>query len=582
MGKLQPGVNDLETWCKKNGREELLQEWDYDKNEGLTPKDISYGSRTKHWWKCKDCNNLFLQTPNSRTTGHGCPNCACTRQKKAEIKTRIHNGKSLYDFCINNNLRYILNEYSDTKNKYSTKEITYGSRQKVWWHCQRCGQDYMATPNSKTQGMKCPVCAGKIVIKGYNDFASQCPELLNEWDYNKNTSILPENITIGSNRQVWWVCKKGHSWKTSPNSRVKNGSGCKICAGNRVSFPEKAIYYYIKQLFPLAKENYQPIWLHPKEIDIYVPELNTAIEYDGIAFHKNKISKDSEKSLKCIQNKVRLIRVREYGLPPDKLSENILISKSPVTDDILSETICILLKLLYVDKIDVNVSHDAAKIIDMIDKNIKEQSLHAYIDKHPEYHYLINEWDVVKNGNLTTYDITPFSNHKVSWICTTCNTQWIATPGSRIHGCGCPECAKRKQIETRVHNYAIKNSAILKAPALIKDWHPYLNGDKGLVDYSASSKQKVWWKCSVCGYEWQATIQNRVNGYGCPKCKIKRMQKQVLNIDTNQKFDSIKSAAKNINLSEQYLGKCIKKGKICGGYHWKFYEEKGEENDGKE
>ena len=32
-----------------------------------------------------------------------------------------------------------------------------------------------------------------------------------------------------------------------------------------------------------------------------------------------------------------------------------------------------------------------------------------------------------------------------------------------------------------------------------------------------NSNKKVWWKCCN-GHEWQATINSRNNGAGCPVC----------------------------------------------------------------
>ncbi len=70
------------------------------------------------------------------------------------------------------------------------------------------------------------------LIQGINDLASQCPELLKEWDYEKNV-ISPEEITPGSNRKVWWLCEKGHSWEANISNR-KKGRGCPFCSGKRV------------------------------------------------------------------------------------------------------------------------------------------------------------------------------------------------------------------------------------------------------------------------------------------------------------------------------------------------------------
>ena len=51
MGRLIQGVNDLETYCKEHPEmAHLLNEWDYEKNEGLTPHTVNVGSPNKVWW----------------------------------------------------------------------------------------------------------------------------------------------------------------------------------------------------------------------------------------------------------------------------------------------------------------------------------------------------------------------------------------------------------------------------------------------------------------------------------------------------------------------------------------------------
>ena len=77
----------------------------------------------------------------------------------------------------------------------------------------------------------CPICAGKVVIPGVNDFASQHPELLPEWDYSNNGEG-PEQYTSGHNKAVNWICKRGHRWSATIPNRIK-GSGCPYCAGQR-------------------------------------------------------------------------------------------------------------------------------------------------------------------------------------------------------------------------------------------------------------------------------------------------------------------------------------------------------------
>lgn len=100
-------------------------------------------------------------------------------------------------------------------------EVTSGSKCKVWWICPK-GHSYQADVNKRT-GKKptgCPYCSGRKILRGYNDLATRYPTIVEEWDYEKNI-ILPTAIGSGSNRKVWWKCKKcGREWEATPNKRV--------------------------------------------------------------------------------------------------------------------------------------------------------------------------------------------------------------------------------------------------------------------------------------------------------------------------------------------------------------------------
>ena len=53
-------------------------------------------------------------------------------------------------------------------------------------------------------------------------------KLFKEWHPTKNLDLKPENVTRASATKIWWMCKQGHSWKTSVHNRSK-GSGCPFC-----------------------------------------------------------------------------------------------------------------------------------------------------------------------------------------------------------------------------------------------------------------------------------------------------------------------------------------------------------------
>ena len=54
-------------------------------------------------------------------------------------------------------------------------------------------------------------------------------------------------------------------------------------------------------------------------------------------------------------------------------------------------------------------------------------------------------------------------------------------------------------------------------PELVGDFHPSRNGDLDPRELTPSSRRRVWWMCAR-GHEWQARIDNRAAGTGCPTC----------------------------------------------------------------
>ena len=47
------------------------------------------------------------------------------------------------------------------------------------------------------------------------------PQLVKEWDYEKNGSLTPMDVSCSSGYKVWWKCPKGHSYKAAIFSRAK-------------------------------------------------------------------------------------------------------------------------------------------------------------------------------------------------------------------------------------------------------------------------------------------------------------------------------------------------------------------------
>ncbi|MGM9619259.1 MAG: zinc-ribbon domain-containing protein [Oscillospiraceae bacterium] len=143
--------------------------------------------------------------------------------------------ETLRDYCGRAGKTELLCQWHPSRNGALTPgDLTYGSRQKVWWRCEN-GHEWRAAVYARTGGAGCPVCAGKQVQAGVNDLASQRPELAAQWHAEKNGGLTPDAVPLGSHRRVWWRCENGHEWQAVVKSRA-GGCGCPVCA-NRVLLP---------------------------------------------------------------------------------------------------------------------------------------------------------------------------------------------------------------------------------------------------------------------------------------------------------------------------------------------------------
>ena len=109
----------------------------------------------------------------------------------------------------------------------------------VWWKCLAKGHEWQAAIHTRATGIGCPYCANQK-IGSDNNLAILRPDLLREWNYEKNVHISPQEIAINSKKKVWWKCiEKGHEWEALTGNRAR-GSGCPYCSG-RVLTPENSL-----------------------------------------------------------------------------------------------------------------------------------------------------------------------------------------------------------------------------------------------------------------------------------------------------------------------------------------------------
>lgn len=129
--------------------------------------------------------------------------------------------------------------WDEKRNTEDPTSLSAGSHKKVWWKCTNANHSWDAEVKTVNKGSRCKYCYGKKVLPGYNDMATLRPDLLEIWDYQKNTAS-PTDIAPNANRDKrHWLCKKyGHEWSATPNSLASTvasgGSGCPVCSGKTV------------------------------------------------------------------------------------------------------------------------------------------------------------------------------------------------------------------------------------------------------------------------------------------------------------------------------------------------------------
>ena len=251
---------------------EIASEWDFNKNNGLTPDMVTATSGRKVWWQCEKGHEWEALISNRTRAKSGCPYCA---GKKAIVGV---NDLATAD-------PQLASEWHPIKNGSLTpSDVMSSSKKKIWWICSE-EHEWNATLDSRNKGHGCPYCSGRRAVKGKNDLASHRPDIAKLWHPTKNGNKDINEVTVASGRKFWWLGECGHEWETKVSTMCAKNTLtlCPICNGqNRTSFPEQAIFFYAQMIFPDVISRYGT---QKKEIDVYSPSMNIGFEYDGLLYH---------------------------------------------------------------------------------------------------------------------------------------------------------------------------------------------------------------------------------------------------------------------------------------------------------
>ncbi|MDP3244529.1 MAG: zinc-ribbon domain-containing protein [bacterium] len=143
-----------------------------------------------------------------------------------------------------------------SRNLLPADQVVAGTRAKLWWKCHTCGYEWQAHGYSRVgMGTGCPACAGKV-ITSTNNLTKTHPHLAAEYMPPPKNLLPADQIIAGTNKKLWWKCKKcRHEWRASGSDRVR-GRGCPACANKVVTSNNN-----LAKTHPHLAAEYMP---HPK------------------------------------------------------------------------------------------------------------------------------------------------------------------------------------------------------------------------------------------------------------------------------------------------------------------------------
>jgi uncharacterized protein with PIN domain len=313
---------------------------------------VIYVNRVEHVDIICPIHGTFKKKPTHHLRGQGCPRCSVERTANSQRKTlsqfveesnKTHNNK--YDYSkvnyINNRTKVQIicplhgefeqlpgnhlkgkgckycapNKPMDTKIFIDKSKILFGdyytyekvlyvkSSEKVKITCQKHG-DFDITPNNhliKRQG--CPRCNRVIDT---TSFIEKSKKRFNKKFTYENTEYISmkNNCTIN--------CEIHGDINVTPLYHLNSQFGCKKCS-NSNSVSETELSDFLNENDVTHKIKDREI-LEGKELDIYIPKYNLAIELNGLYWHSSEFLDKNyhmNKTEKCLSKNINLIHIFE-------------------------------------------------------------------------------------------------------------------------------------------------------------------------------------------------------------------------------------------------------------------------------
>jgi len=127
----------------------------------------------------------------------------------------------------------LLAEWNYQLNEQDPRTIGHQSRKTAHWICPK-GHHYSQIVDARVLFNRgCKICAGTVAVPGLNDFGTEHPHLIQEWDAPANPGLDRTSIPSASRKPVNWTCAEGHRWTAMVRERTLHGRRCPSCSNRR-------------------------------------------------------------------------------------------------------------------------------------------------------------------------------------------------------------------------------------------------------------------------------------------------------------------------------------------------------------
>lgn len=418
-----------------------------------------------------------------------------------------------------NNLKFlypeIAKEFHPTKNgSINPENLMPGSNfRKYWWICPKnVDHVYDTTILHRTRrNQSCPFCSGKRPSKE-NNIKTLFPELIKEWHPIKNGNLKPEEVVKGSHKIIWWICKKGHEWKTEAKTRTLAGNNCPFCANQMVGRDNN-----LKFLYPEIAKEWHPI-------------KNGKIQPEDIVSGSNKkfwwlCPRGHSYQTTVTQRTVRKTNCSRCSNQTSKPEFRIVAELESIFKKVSSRHKFKKIEIdIFIEDINLGIEYDGAyhhkkKYALDSQKNIfLKNNLIKLIRVRRAPLNKLNEHDIiVYQDELKKKDL----DNLITSIYDLCNSeQKILIKNYLKYKKFINEESYKKYLSYFPGPIPSKSLAVVD-PQLAKQWDYKKNYPLEPESFYPKSSEKVWWICEK-GHSWKASIVNRSRPrktlLGCPKC----------------------------------------------------------------